>query len=143
MQSGNGKKNSEPDNIVSKVLKIAAYPLGAFSGWWVTKNQIRHYTFQKLKGRGGLDDVIAKHEEGLLKREMSEALNHIRNTDSVYELKVKNQPLESEYTEAIRERMRQLGLNGIKNQSEYIYKPHSIRHCWRDLLPRPLRSVDC
>ncbi len=121
--NGNGKKNGEPDNIVSKVLKIAAYPLGGFSGWWVTKNQIRHYTFQKLKARGGLHDVIETHENGRLQKEMFEALEHIRNSDSPYDLKTKSIPLENEYTEAIRERMKKLGLNGIKNQSEYIYKP--------------------
>lgn len=119
----NGKHNGEPDNILSKVLKIAAYPLGAFTGWWVTRNQVRHYTFQKLKVRGGLDDIIATHEEGQLNREMSEALSHIRNSDSVYDLTTKNRPLEKEYTEAIRERMKKLGLDGIKNQSEFIYKP--------------------
>ncbi len=123
MQNGNGKHQNEADSLLSKLLKVAAYPLGAFSGWWVTRNQIRHYTFQKLRDRGGLADVISKHEDNVLKKETMAALDHVRHSKDVYDLTLKTRPFEQEYTEAIRDRMKQYGLNGIKRQSEYIYKP--------------------
>ncbi|MFO0388731.1 MAG: hypothetical protein ACK502_03300 [Alphaproteobacteria bacterium] len=118
----NGKHTNEPDSLLGKALKIVAYPAAAFTGWWVTRNQIRHYTFEKLSKTGGLTDIRQEFDTKI-KNLTSEGVERIQQGNTEYSLRKVTKPVEQEYTAAIRERMRQLRVHTIERQSEYIYKP--------------------
>ncbi len=121
----NNGQQQNPDGIINKVLKVAAYPVSGFIGWWVSRNQIRHYTFEKLNDRGGLSDVIddVEHGDAKLKEITLEAVKKIKQPGVMVDLGKEGRPVEKRYTAAIRERFERLGLNTVGKQSEYIYKP--------------------
>lgn len=123
--NGNGRHGHEPESILNRVLKFIAYPASVLTGWWVTKNQVRHYTFEKLSKMGGLKDIREKYERDIAQVTTDGAQQLRRGIIEEFDLKKATQDLEREYTEAIRERMQKFKVNKLTRQNGYVYKPQS------------------
>jgi hypothetical protein len=61
---------SEKPGIVSKTLRVIAYPVSAFAGYWVAKQRIRDSAYENAKFHnafGAKGEMVRRGEEGVQK----------------------------------------------------------------------------
>lgn len=118
--NGNGNSNQE-QGWLSKALKLAAYPVAGFIGFWVARDHIRHSTFTKLEEEGALKDIYTPYIGK--KEKIYDAMGREGITRKEWKaLKKESRALSKKYTGDLRDRFEKLGLNDLRSQTREIYK---------------------
>lgn len=113
--TGLEKEEEEVENIFSKMLKLVAYPVSAFSGYVFSKQIIRNATYDNLKYTGAFEDIREPHYKRLndvTKRFMNkEPVDVIGETGQLHEA----------FKSRLSERIEEMGLGTLKKQWEFIH----------------------
>lgn len=112
--------NEDNPGLINRAIKVLAYPFSAVIGYWVTRSHIRNSTYDNLKEHGGFSDILPSHDEGL-RKSIGGAVERV-NRGEIVEIVKETAPLQHEYTAAIRNRFRQMGVGDLSKQWGFIHK---------------------
>lgn len=113
-------KEQEP-GLVSKALKVLAYPIAALAGYWITRNQIRHSEFTKLKEEKELRDITDPYKKAKLV--INKKIKEAPTKEAKKTFQKEAAELSRDYTNNIRKRFEELGVDTMHAQLKDIYKP--------------------
>jgi hypothetical protein len=104
--------------LFNRVLKMAAYPAAALSGFWATSVNVHNSAYNKAKALGAFDDIL----ETATTRSKSEVEARRKGQISLEEFSEKWPKSKLAFQEAAEARMKYMGLDSFKNKWKYMAK---------------------
>lgn len=115
---------SDTPGMLTRILKVAAYPIAVISGYWVTKVTVHNYAYDNAKFMKGVKSISEPHRSAL--QAIGEEADAVIKNGGTYDLPAKVSPLFEKHTPAVAERLEKLGLGTLRKQWNFTstYQQH-------------------
>jgi hypothetical protein len=117
---GNMKNTSDEPGLLSKALKALSVPIGAVSGYIVTRINIRHSAYENAKNHNMFKDITGsgtKREQAM--HVIGEAVIGAEKTGKQFEVLAQSIPLHADYQKAFTKRMETAKLGTFLKQWKF------------------------
>jgi len=117
-QSAVTPENREEDGIVSKILRVIAFPVAAMTGFFAARTSVHNSAYNQAKMLGAFDDILSEATPKS-RADIQELVNHTIDTAEYLKRSAK---IKSAYQAVGDVRMKELGLSNFVRKWKYMAK---------------------
>jgi hypothetical protein len=120
-----GTKETTPEQFAKKeqelplfnrILRVAAYPIALASGLWATHTDLRNTSYDSARRQGAFNDLLEKHRP-IASQGVQDRIAGKISAEEFFQQAMKNK---GEYSKAVDERMKTLGVKSMFDKWKYI-----------------------